>query len=208
MYLPKPIFFAICIIIGVAITWMGIGSLKTIPEAFNPLPLAIGGVFLIIALVVYWLAFAIGSGFFAIFFAVLHGFTFSSIEELNLTLMMLSLAIGLLIGAAIGFLLVYHDWLFTRYAITDRRVIAQYGVFNKIYAYCHLDKIQSVSLAQSFLERRLHFGTVIFATASEAGGTGLIGRGLSKMYAKGAIVWRSINRPFETLTKIENMLNE
>lgn len=36
----------------------------------------------------------------------------------------------------------------------------------------------------------------------------MIRRGISKIYAKGAIVWRSIEKPFETLTEIENKISK
>jgi hypothetical protein len=209
LYFSKPFFFMIFVIIGVVVIWSGIGSLKTASESFNFIPLVIGGIFLILAVILYKLFFAIGLLFFVLFFSIFHGFNFSSIDDLNLDLMMLALLIGLIIGGVIAFIYVYHDWLFSRYALTDRRIIAQYGVFNKVYSYCYYDKIQSYSIVQSFLERRFRFGTLIFATSSEAGGTGLAGRGLSdNINANGAIVWRSIDKPFQTLLDLENMMEK
>jgi hypothetical protein len=209
MCFPKPILFIIFSIIGAVIIWPGIYSLQTVPESFNFFPLVVGGIFLILAFITYRLPFLIGILFFILFFSIFQGFNFSSVEDINYNLMMVALLTGLIIGGIIGYLYVYHDWLFSRYALTDRRIIAQYGVFDKVYSYCYYDKIQSYSIVQSFFERRFHFGTIIFATSSEAGGTGLLGRGLSqKINAKGAIIWRSIDNPFETLNKIEKMIEK
>jgi membrane protein YdbS with pleckstrin-like domain len=208
MYFPKPLLFILLGVLGSTILWTGIYSLQTVPESFNFMPMVMGGVLLIITLYLYPMAFAISTGLFALLFTAFHGFNFSSMIEMNLDILMLSLVLGLLLGGVIGFFLRYQEWKRTTYALTNMRVRAAYGAFSRIVAACTYDKIQTISLTQSFLEERLKFGTLTFSTASTAGGTGLIGRGRGNIPAAGAIVWRSIENPIKTYVMMENSVGK
>lgn len=57
------------------------------------------------------------------------------------------------------------------YVLTNRRVIAQTGIFSKKSTDAYLDKINNVEHQQSFWGRVLNFGTVEIDTASETGTT-------------------------------------
>ena len=210
IYLIKPIIWTLLINIGLFIISLGIGSLKTAPEAFDLFPLIIGGVLWIIALIIYPVPFLVG--FFIsvlIFGIVFDGFNFTSIEELNFDFMMTSLFIGFLTVTIIGFILIYYEWKNTQYIFTNQRFLALYGFFKKAFAFCYHPKVQSVLVMQSFWEERFHFGTLVFATASTAGGSGMFGRGLSSQIpATGAVVWRSIPNPMQSVTEIENMIDK
>jgi uncharacterized membrane protein YdbT with pleckstrin-like domain len=205
MYFPKPVLFVLIAVLGSTILWTGIYSLQTVPESFNFVPMVMGGVLLIIALYLYPMAFAISTGLFALLFTAFHGFNFSSMIEMNLTIMMFSLVSGLILGGVIGFYLRYLEWKRTTYALTNLRVLAAYGAFSRVVAGCTYAKIQTISFTQSFLEERLKFGTIAFSTASAAGGTGLLGRGRVQVPSAGAIIWRSIEDPVNTYIDVQKV---
>jgi uncharacterized membrane protein YdbT with pleckstrin-like domain len=72
-------------------------------------------------------------------------------------------------GGAVLVILLIVGWLkriATRYAITDRRLRIQRGILSRKTEEARVDRVQNVSVSQSFLERILQVGTVDFDTAS------------------------------------------
>ena len=52
------------------------------------------------------------------------------------------------------------SWKYTEYVLTNQRIITQRGILNKKRAYVYYEKIEDVSIYQSFLERILSSGDV------------------------------------------------
>jgi uncharacterized membrane protein YdbT with pleckstrin-like domain len=69
-----------------------------------------------------------------------------------------------LIGAVIG----QVRRIATTYAITDRRLVIEQGIFSRDVHQTRLERIQNVNTSQSLLERMLRIGDVDFDTAAEA----------------------------------------
>lgn len=84
-----------------------------------------------------------------------------------------AVALGVLILLAIlpifAFWLGYLQWWNEEYLVTNRRVIQAQGIFSKHVIDSSLDKINDVSLTQSFLGRILDYGNIEILTASEIG---------------------------------------
>ena len=57
------------------------------------------------------------------------------------------------------------DWWFHLYALTDRRLLARYGVFRTALYEAPLSRIQNTIVVQSLRERVFALGTIGFATA-------------------------------------------
>ena len=57
------------------------------------------------------------------------------------------------------------DWWFHLYALTDRRILARYGVFRTALYEAPLSRIQNTIVVQSLRERIFALGTIGFATA-------------------------------------------
>jgi uncharacterized membrane protein YdbT with pleckstrin-like domain len=57
------------------------------------------------------------------------------------------------------------DWWFHLYALTDRRILARYGVFRTALYEAQLSRIQNTIAVQSLRERIFGLGTLGFATA-------------------------------------------
>jgi uncharacterized membrane protein YdbT with pleckstrin-like domain len=57
----------------------------------------------------------------------------------------------------------------TTYAITDRRLVIETGIFSRDVHQTRLERIQNVNTNQTLLERILRIGDVNFDTAAEAG---------------------------------------
>ena len=58
----------------------------------------------------------------------------------------------------------------TRYAITDRRLRIQRGIFSKHVEEARVERLQEYSTRQSFIDRILQVGTIDFDTASSQQG--------------------------------------
>jgi membrane protein YdbS with pleckstrin-like domain len=57
------------------------------------------------------------------------------------------------------------DWWFHLYALTDRRILARYGVFRTALYEAPLSRIQNTIVVQSLREQVFALGTIGFATA-------------------------------------------
>lgn len=70
---------------------------------------------------------------------------------------------GLIAGAA------YLQWAAASLTVTDKRVILEEGIFNRISKVIPLDRVQDVSTKQSLLGRVLDYGSVEIDAAGASG---------------------------------------
>jgi uncharacterized membrane protein YdbT with pleckstrin-like domain len=80
-----------------------------------------------------------------------------------------------------------------RFALTDRRIMARFGVFQRHVTSIRLDRVQHVVLARRFRDRLVGIGTVGVATA----GTGSI-----------ELAWIGVREPAAVLAAIEQAVRE
>lgn len=99
----------------------------------------------------------------------------------------------------------YLVWSHTYFAISDRRIMTQTGIFSLLFVDTQIDRLQNVSVSQPFIERILGYGDVMFATAGEMGGIDS-NAWTQKMSKGGAIVWENIPRPFEVRRIAETII--
>jgi membrane protein YdbS with pleckstrin-like domain len=104
-----------------------------------------------------------------------------------------------------AFVVEYMVWSHTYFAISDRRIMTQTGIFSLKFVDTQIDRIQNVSVVQPFVERILGYGDVMFATAGEMGGIDSDAWN-QKMGKGGAIVWDNIPHPFEVRKIAENII--
>jgi len=97
----------------------------------------------------------------------------------------------------------YLQWRNTVFALTDRRIISQYGFMRRRFNDTGLDKVQNISLEQPLLERLFGFGDITIATSGEMGRTVRRQPGL-RFHSGGGVVWEDVPEPFE----IEKLLSE
>jgi membrane protein YdbS with pleckstrin-like domain len=114
-----------------------------------------------------------------------------------------------LVPAVIGlafFLFDYIVWSHPYFAISDRRIMTQYGIFNLMFVDTQIDRIQNVTVVQPLLERIFGYGDVMFTTAGSMGGirSDDPAEGMRK---GGALVWENIPRPFEVRRIAEDIIN-
>lgn len=121
--------------------------------------------------------------------------------ELNLELLAL---VPILLGILV-FLIYYLIWSHIVFALTDRRLMSQYGIFSLRYADTQITRVQNVTVIQPWWERALGYGDVMFATAGERGGVDYSRPGL-RMDRDGTLVWEDVPRPFELRKKVEEIL--
>jgi membrane protein YdbS with pleckstrin-like domain len=98
---------------------------------------------------------------------------------------------------ALPLIITYLQWRNTVFALTDRRIISQYGFLSRRYSDTGLDKVQNITLNQPIMERVFGFGDITIATS------GQIGRAIRRMpglrfHAGGGVVWEDVPKPFET----------
>jgi uncharacterized membrane protein YdbT with pleckstrin-like domain len=90
--------------------------------------------------------------------------------------------LGAGIGVAALLILLLVGWLkrvSTRYSITDRRLRIQRGILSRNVEEARIERLQNVSIRQSFLERILQVGTIDFDTASNQQGDQFQFRGIA-----------------------------
>lgn len=111
---------------------------------------------------------------------------------------------------AVGLLALIYDyaiWSHTAFAITDRRIMTQYGVFNLRFGDTRHDRISNVTVHPTLVERILGFGDVMFSTSGETGGIDSDSQAMH-FNRKGAVKWENVSRPFHVRKKAEEaMLN-
>jgi hypothetical protein len=116
----------------------------------------------------------------------------------------LAVMLPALIGL-ISFGVSYLSWSHIVFAMTDRRIIAQYGIFSLTYGDTNVDKVQNVTVSQPLLERILGYGDVMFNTSGERGGVDWARRGI-KMSLGGSLTWEDVPHPFEVRRKAEEII--
>ncbi|MFW2338585.1 MAG: PH domain-containing protein [Acidimicrobiia bacterium] len=84
------------------------------------------------------------------------------------------LAMWIALGAVIVVWLVvaiprYLDWWFTRYVVTNERLIVRSGVLARKGKEIPLEVINDVAFSQSILERMVHSGDLLIESAGEQG---------------------------------------
>ena len=79
------------------------------------------------------------------------------------------LALGFTVVALIGFLARWARAAADEFVVTQRRVLRKVGIMARDIEQAPLDKIQDISVDQSFTGRVLGYGTVTLETASENG---------------------------------------
>jgi membrane protein YdbS with pleckstrin-like domain len=82
----------------------------------------------------------------------------------------------------------------TSFALTNRRIMTQYGVFSQKFADCGHDKVQNSTIVRSMTDRAFGWGSIMFATAGTMGGIST--RQASKMMSYGgAVLWLHVSQP-------------
>ncbi len=134
---------------------------------------------------------SLGSIFAIVFFGLLLAYLsrinlpYANWSEYNVALLTL-----LLIGARL--LWQTADWWSRTYVLTDRRVIATWGVFRRCNFQASLRHIQHIAVVQSIRERIFKLGTIAFATAG------------SDSYDAG---WLILSKPYEVHRKIVDTID-
>lgn len=77
-----------------------------------------------------------------------------------------TVAIVLIVGAAVTALAGFLRRVSTSYTITNRRLHIKHGIVSREVQETRLNRVQDVSYSQSVLQRLLHIGDVDFDTAS------------------------------------------
>jgi membrane protein YdbS with pleckstrin-like domain len=113
--------------------------------------------------------------------------------------------LGPMIIGLVAFLFEYVQWSHTYFAVSDRRIMTQYGVFSLMFADTQIDRVQNVTVVQPLMERLLGYGDVMFATSGEMGGI-KSDDPRERMRAGGAIVWEDVPKPFEVRRIAEEII--
>jgi len=66
----------------------------------------------------------------------------------------------------LNFLIRYLRWISTLYVMTDMRVMTKKGILGRSFEDMPLDMITNIDVSQSFIQRFLGYGTVIFSSQS------------------------------------------
>jgi uncharacterized membrane protein YdbT with pleckstrin-like domain len=100
---------------------------------------------------------------------VLAAFTVSRNDPFGLrglvVFMFQLLILGAIVVSAYAFALFYS----TKYTLTSRKLVVESGVFGKSRRTIPVQRIQDVTLKQSFFERLLNMGDVVVESAGEFG---------------------------------------
>jgi len=115
----------------------------------------------------------------------LSNYVSSSVQTYLADFWLLLFVIGLL-----WILVRYFRWIRTVYAVTNRRVIVQKGIFSKDFDEIPVTQVRGVDVHQSVGQRILGYGTV---RVSSEGGSSL-----------GNEDWKGIPKPFRFQKLIEN----
>jgi membrane protein YdbS with pleckstrin-like domain len=106
-----------------------------------------------------------------------------------------------LVLGAVPLIMTYMYWRHTAFALTDRRIISQYGFLNVQYNDTGLDKVQNISANQRLLERLFGFGDVAIVTAGELGRAVRRQPGV-RIHSSGGVVWENVPKPFEVQKRL------
>jgi uncharacterized membrane protein YdbT with pleckstrin-like domain len=115
------------------------------------------------------------------------------------------LGIMILVLGFIGVIVNYIRCIRTSFALTNRRVLTQYGVFSTRFADCPHDKIQNSAVIRPFFQTILGYGILMFSTAAWSGG--VASRSQSKMMgAHGGVYWVGLRNPAEVKRYAEEVI--
>ncbi|MHC1680099.1 MAG: PH domain-containing protein [Methanomassiliicoccales archaeon] len=106
------------------------------------------------------------------------------------------LGLFLVFIGVIGIVVNYIRYTKTAFAITNRRVLSQYGVFTTKFADCPHDKIQNSVVLKPFFQTLLGYGDLMFATAGFTGGISS-GSAYKTMANGGGVYWNGLPHPAE-----------
>ncbi len=84
------------------------------------------------------------------------------------------------------------EWWNQTYVLTDRRIIAIYGVLRRSYFHAPLQQIQHIAVVQTIRERAFGLGTLAFATAGSDGYDA---------------AWLSLAHPFQVYRQVNNAID-
>ncbi len=111
------------------------------------------------------------AGLFVLFLAALLGvatlYASKTSPDANVPRWSGYLALGFL---GIAALLLFGRWIRARndeFAVTDRRLLCSKGVMNRVHEQAPIDKIQDITINQSWIGGMLGYGDVVVETASE-----------------------------------------
>jgi hypothetical protein len=113
--------------------------------------------------------------------------------------------IFLMIIALIGLAVSYLRWKKTSFAITNRRILCQYGILTTKFADCPHDKIQNSVVIKPFIQNLLGYGDLMFATAGFRGGINT-GSANKMMANGGGILWNGLPHPDEVKRFAEEVI--
>lgn len=127
------------------------------------------------------------------------------ITILGLLLLVVTVGIIFIIAGLLGLAVNYIRWTRTSFALTNRRVLTQYGVFSTKFADCAHDKIQNSVVNKPFLQTILGYGEIVFATAGFRGGINS-GSREKWMADGGGVYWNGIPHPAELKAYAEHVI--
>lgn len=81
----------------------------------------------------------------------------------------LFLAVIFFFGIVLAAIMLYLNYQYTFYIVTDRRIIMQRGVVSRDYRDCKFEKIQNIYIDVRFIDRIINVGALMFSTAGEQG---------------------------------------
>lgn len=102
---------------------------------------------------------------------------------------------------AIPLITTYMYWRHAAFALTDRRIISQYGFLNVRYSDTGLDKVQNINMSQRLFEKLFGFGDIAIVTSGELGHAVRRQPGI-RFHSSGGVVWENVPKPFEVQKKL------
>jgi hypothetical protein len=110
-----------------------------------------------------------------------------------------------IIAGIIGDIFSTLRWWKTSFALTNRRVLTQYGIFSTKFADAHHDKIQNSVINKPFFQRILGCGEVLFATSGFSGSI-KSGSARKMMTYGGGVFWDGLPHPAEVKRYAEEVI--
>lgn len=100
----------------------------------------------------------------AVLFAIMFFMSLRFSLMFSLLILMISVSV-----TAIFSVYTYLNYLYTFYAVTDRRVVFQSGIIGRDYREFKFEKIQNIYVGVGVFERLIGVGNIMFSTAGESG---------------------------------------
>lgn len=115
-----------------------------------------------------------------------------------------SLAVLVFIPVVLGIIplfTTYLYWRHTAFALTDRRIISQFGFLSVRFNDTGLDKVQNISTTQRLFEKLFGFGDIAIVTSGELGHAVRRQPGM-RFHSSGGVVWENVPKPFEVQKRL------